>query len=476
MDSHKVLGVPFDASHDEIKVAYRRLSLRHHPDRNPDDPNANVRFQDISTAFSELNERFKKPEEATPTLSFADIFRQVSEDIECDPNPQFHPDMVKDLEVRTPQSETSLYAAKISDDLDYVRVHSIDEYIDALGNDKQKQQLQFWFSGVSEDQIAVTGGFARHFLEKTRTSKSSLVDVVKAVLPHTSDLSFIRQISDYMDSARTLGNLPLVDWITSIPDNLTLTESASVLRLVKTSRVVHPPQLKLKQVTPLFEELSEGEYSHLHTSIETVRKIESNPYTKIYLTTPLQLADFVKTVDEATKDFSQSNITKFVETVGLGCTRYRNNRFSSAIPEWEEAFKYLPTFIEHRSAFVRAMGAVGQLRQSGKNTETPPDAPLLVSVETAAYAANYLVREMDANESRITEFEELLKGWRESMYFKRVKRKGYKKYSQLEGFTYSGLEQIQKGRIDPIRQPKYVLKEDIDFIFGNYLTSSRRCG
>ena len=60
MDSHKVLGVPFDASHDEIKVAYRRLSLRHHPDRNPDDPNANVRFQDISTAFSELNERFKR--------------------------------------------------------------------------------------------------------------------------------------------------------------------------------------------------------------------------------------------------------------------------------------------------------------------------------------------------------------------------------------------------------------------------------
>ena len=305
MDPHKVLGVQADASPGEIKVAYRRLSLRHHPDRNPDDPTATVKFQEISDAYELLQKPFKEPEEVvTPTISFGDLFRQVSEEIECDPNPRFHPDMVKDIQTKPSLNEPQLYATKISDDLDFIKFHSIGEYVDALGNDKQKQQLQSWFDGVSEDQVGVTGGFARIFLEKTRTSKESLVDVVKAVLPHTSDLSFIRQISDYMDSARTLGSLPLIDWITSIPDNLTLNESSSVLRLVKTSRVVHPPKLKLKQVTALFEELSNGEYNALYTSLETVRKIESNPYTKIYFTTPLQLADLVKTVDKATKDFS----------------------------------------------------------------------------------------------------------------------------------------------------------------------------
>lgn len=52
--AHDVLGVPEDASEDEIKRAYRREALKHHPDKNPGDPDAGERFKKVGAAYENL--------------------------------------------------------------------------------------------------------------------------------------------------------------------------------------------------------------------------------------------------------------------------------------------------------------------------------------------------------------------------------------------------------------------------------------
>ena len=42
-DYYEVLGVNKDAADDDIKKAYRKLAMKHHPDRNPDNPKAEER-------------------------------------------------------------------------------------------------------------------------------------------------------------------------------------------------------------------------------------------------------------------------------------------------------------------------------------------------------------------------------------------------------------------------------------------------
>jgi len=56
-DPYKVLGVSPDATDDEIKQAYRRLAKKYHPDRNPGDPVAAQKMQEINDAY----DRIKNP-------------------------------------------------------------------------------------------------------------------------------------------------------------------------------------------------------------------------------------------------------------------------------------------------------------------------------------------------------------------------------------------------------------------------------
>jgi molecular chaperone DnaJ len=53
-DYYEVLGVKRDASEDDIKKAYRKLAMQHHPDRNPENPKAEERFKECKEAYEVL--------------------------------------------------------------------------------------------------------------------------------------------------------------------------------------------------------------------------------------------------------------------------------------------------------------------------------------------------------------------------------------------------------------------------------------
>lgn len=59
-DYYRVLGVERDATPDEIKKAYRKLALRHHPDKNPGDKDAEEKFKAAAEAYAVLSDAEKR--------------------------------------------------------------------------------------------------------------------------------------------------------------------------------------------------------------------------------------------------------------------------------------------------------------------------------------------------------------------------------------------------------------------------------
>ena len=59
-DYYEVLGVNRDAGDDEIKKAYRKLAMKHHPDRNPDSKESEEKFKEAKEAYEMLSDAQKK--------------------------------------------------------------------------------------------------------------------------------------------------------------------------------------------------------------------------------------------------------------------------------------------------------------------------------------------------------------------------------------------------------------------------------
>lgn len=75
IDYYKVLGVDKNASDDDIKKAYRKLARKHHPDLNPNDKEAHLKFQQIN----EANEVLSDPEKRKKYDAYGENWKQAEQ-------------------------------------------------------------------------------------------------------------------------------------------------------------------------------------------------------------------------------------------------------------------------------------------------------------------------------------------------------------------------------------------------------------
>src|SRR5215813_10702915 len=80
IDYYQVLGINKNATEDEIKKVYRKLARKYHPDLNPNDKEANKKFQQINEANEVLSdpEKRKKYDQYGKDWKHAEQFEQAN--------------------------------------------------------------------------------------------------------------------------------------------------------------------------------------------------------------------------------------------------------------------------------------------------------------------------------------------------------------------------------------------------------------
>ena len=59
-DYYDILGVGKSVTEKELKKAYRKLAIKYHPDKNPDDKSAETKFKEAAEAYEVLNNADKR--------------------------------------------------------------------------------------------------------------------------------------------------------------------------------------------------------------------------------------------------------------------------------------------------------------------------------------------------------------------------------------------------------------------------------
>lgn len=82
IDYYKILGVNKNATQDEIRAAYRKLARKHHPDLNPNDKEANKKFQQVNEANEVLSdpEKRKKYDQYGKDWEHAEAFEKAQQE------------------------------------------------------------------------------------------------------------------------------------------------------------------------------------------------------------------------------------------------------------------------------------------------------------------------------------------------------------------------------------------------------------
>src|SRR5579864_2690246 len=83
-DYYKILGIPKTASEEDVKKAYRKLARKLHPDLNPNDKEANKKFQQINEANEVLSdpEKRKKYDQYGKDWVHAEAFEKAQQSAE----------------------------------------------------------------------------------------------------------------------------------------------------------------------------------------------------------------------------------------------------------------------------------------------------------------------------------------------------------------------------------------------------------
>ena len=59
-DYYEVLSVTRTATEEEVKRSYRKLAVKYHPDKNPDDPHSEEKFKELGEAYDVLIDADKR--------------------------------------------------------------------------------------------------------------------------------------------------------------------------------------------------------------------------------------------------------------------------------------------------------------------------------------------------------------------------------------------------------------------------------
>lgn len=73
----KVLELYHNASEDEIKKQYKKLAMKYHPDKNPDDENSEKKFKEISEAYQSLTKPEQQGVHQAHHMNHMDLFNHI---------------------------------------------------------------------------------------------------------------------------------------------------------------------------------------------------------------------------------------------------------------------------------------------------------------------------------------------------------------------------------------------------------------